>query len=61
MLDMCTSKCNAASLDEDDQLGRDNCMDRCLVKFDETKKVVERELEKKADSSSLCVCRKHWI
>ena len=56
MLDMCTSKCNAASLDEDDQLGRDNCMDRCLVKFDETKKVVERELEKKADSSSLCVC-----
>lgn len=56
MFDMCTSKCNAASLDEDDQLGRDNCMDRCLVKFDETKKVVERELEKKADSSSLCVC-----
>ncbi|OAO17069.1 hypothetical protein AV274_1226 [Blastocystis sp. ATCC 50177/Nand II] len=52
MFDMCTSKCNAASLDEDDQLGRDNCMDRCLVKFDETKKVVERELEKKADSSS---------
>ena len=56
MFDMCTAKCNAASLDEDDQLGRDNCMDRCLVKFDETKKVVERELEKKADSSSLCVC-----
>ena len=44
------------SLDEDDQLGRDNCMDRCLVKFDETKKVVERELEKKVDSSPLCVC-----
>ena len=55
MFDMCTSKCNAASLDEDDQLGRDNCMNRCLVKFNETKKVVEKELERKADSSSLCI------
>ena len=51
---MCVSKCNAVSMDEDDQLARDNCMDRCLVKFDETKKVVEKELEKRAsDSSSL--------
>ena len=54
MINMCVSKCNAVSMDEDDQLARDNCMDRCLVKFDETKKVVEKELEKRAsDSSSL--------
>ena len=53
---MCVSKCNAVSMDEDDQLARDNCMDRCLVKFDETKKVVEKELEKRASASSLLVC-----
>ena len=53
---MCVSKCNAVSMDEDDQLARDNCMDRCLVKFDETKKVVEKELEKRAGASSSLVC-----
>jgi len=45
----CISKCRASSMREENQLGMNNCMDRCIVKFDETRKVVEKELSREIE------------
>ena len=50
MIDMCTEKCNASSIDANDQVAVSNCMDRCVFKYEETKKVVERVLEQQTST-----------
>ena len=44
MTQSCINKCRASSLNEDNRTGLNNCMDRCIIKFEETRKVVEKEL-----------------
>ena len=50
MVDMCTSRCNGASLEENDQLGLNNCMDRCIYKYERTRKIVEQVLEQQGNT-----------
>lgn len=50
MIDMCTSRCNGASLEENDQLGLNNCMDRCIYKYERTRKIVEQVLEQQGNT-----------
>lgn len=45
MISMCSKKCHASSVDPNDQVGVNNCMDRCVFKYEQTKSIVERVLE----------------
>ena len=44
MTQSCIHKCRSSSLKEDTRTGLNNCMDRCIIKFEETRKIVEKEL-----------------
>lgn len=46
MTESCIKKCRADSLKPDNQIGENNCMDRCIIKFEEVKEVVEKELQR---------------
>ena len=45
MISMCSKKCHASSVDPNDQVGVNNCMDRCVFKYEQTESNVERVLE----------------
>lgn len=55
MISMCSKKCHASSVDPDDQVGVNNCMDRCVFKYEQTKSIVERVLEEQATKQKCSV------
>ena len=52
MITMCSQKCKGSSADPNDQVAVNNCMDRCASKYEETKNVVERVLEKQTEEKA---------
>lgn len=51
MTESCIKKCRADSLKPDNQVGENNCMDRCIIKFEEAKEVVEKELQREISNA----------
>ena len=52
MMDHCQDRCLTTSSDENDEMSENNCMNRCLSKFTETRKIVNEELVQ--------MTKEHW-
>ena len=50
MTESCIKKCRAQSIRHETHVTVNNCMDRCIIKFEESSKVVEKELQREIDS-----------
>ena len=59
MISMCSKKCHASSVDPNDRVGVNNCMDRCVFKYEQTKSIVERVLEEQTTEQKY-KCFFHW-
>ena len=57
MIEKCQERCQTTSSDENDEIAKYNCMDRCMIKFLETNDVVNKKLAKMTNQL-WCVCLK---
>ena len=46
MIDTCSKRCNPLSQDVDVEIVKNNCLDRCVFKYEKIRLIVEKELEK---------------